>query len=348
MLTDALQLEPLGPQDAALLTALFTASDAFTPWVEVGAFRHAQLKHRKDIDRLERVGYIRKERIRSEECYCVSLTALAQLREHPVIAEVLDVADAMWVEFRDHFEKARGEPHALSAVAEAIGKPTDLTELVYVYMLEWWRTPRCITPDEAEVQLVVASEEVFDHDSFDDCIFELKKEQLRRLQSAPSGFINSPWQCDAPAPMAAPVAPAFLEPSWFSKLPPHAQAIMREMHVARSSGLMALTAMGIRAVIDVVADDLLKSAEWGFGEKLTALHEDEHLTADQLQTIKAVVEVGHAAAHRAHVPSDRDVQLMQEALDHVLCSAYGLQNAQQELASRTPVGSKPTKRRKVS
>jgi lipoate-protein ligase A len=137
MSTEALQLEPLGPQDAALLTALFTASDAFTPWVEVGAFRHAQLKRRKDIDRLERLGYIRKERIRSEECYRVSLTALAQLREHPVIAEVLDVAEAMWMEFRDHFEKARGEPLALSAVAEAIGKSTDFTELVYVYMLNW-------------------------------------------------------------------------------------------------------------------------------------------------------------------------------------------------------------------
>lgn len=109
---------------------------------------------------------------------------------------------------------------------------------------------------------------------------------------------------------------------------------------------MALTAMGIRAVIDVVADDLLKSAEWGFGEKLISLHEAGHLTADQLQTIKAVVEVGHAAAHRAHVPSDRDVQLMHEALEHVLCSAYGLPSAQQELASRTPPSSKPIKRRK--
>lgn len=60
MPNEMLRPEPLSPHDAALLTALFKSSDTHTPWVEVGEFRHAQLKHRKDIDRLERVATFAK------------------------------------------------------------------------------------------------------------------------------------------------------------------------------------------------------------------------------------------------------------------------------------------------
>lgn len=348
MQNEVLQLESLGPQDAALLTALCKSSDASTPWVEVGEFRHTQLEHRKAIDRLEQVGYIRKERIYNKECYCVSVTAMTQLREHQLIAEVLDTAEAMWSEFRGHFKNSKDAPLSLRTVAESIGKPMELIDLVHIYMLEWWRTPRCITNDEAVDQFVVVDEQVHDHKSFDDCIEELRQVQSRRLQSAPSGFINSSWLGDAPAPSATPALPAFLEPSWFGKLPSHAQALMREMHTASHSGLVALTAMGIRAVIDVVADDLLGAAGWGFAKKLTALSEAGELTPAQHQAISAVVEVGHAAAHRAHVPSERDVLLMFEVLNHVLCSAYGLQSTPGELMARTPPNPNAAKGGKVS
>jgi hypothetical protein len=69
---------------------------------------------------------------------------------------------------------------------------------------------------------------------------------------------------------------------------------------------------------------------------LTALSESGHLTPTQYEALSAVVEVGHAAAHRAHVPSERDVLMMFEVLHHVLCSAYGLQNTPSELKARTP------------
>lgn len=336
MPNEMLMPEPLSPQDAALLTALFKSSGAYTPWVEVGEFRHAQLEHRKAIDRLEQVGYIRKERIHSNECYCVSLTAMSQLRAHQLVAEVLDTAEAMWIEFRDHFKNSKKAPLSLRTVAQSVGKPIELIDIVHIYMLEWWRTPRCITNDEAVDQLVVVDEQVHDHESFDDCIEELRQVQSRRLQSAPNGFITSPWPGDSQAPSVAPLLPSFLEPSWFGKLPPHAQALMREMHTASHSGLVALTAMGIRAVIDVVADHLLGAAGWGFEKKLTALCEAGQLTPIQHEALSAVVEVGHAAAHRAHVPSERDVLLMFEVLNHVLCSAYGLQNTPAELKARTP------------
>ena len=348
MSNEVLQFEPIGPQDASLLMALFKASGASAPWVEVGDFRHAQIDHRKNIDQLERLGYIRKERIGDKECYCLSLTAMGQLREHPLIAEALETADAMWREFQDHYKRSRDMPLALRAVADALGKPLALVDRVHVYMLEWWHTPRCITPAESLCRTVIVNEQVFDQQWFDDCINELRQVHLRRLQSAPYEFMSSALVIEDPAILPPTQVPAFSEPSWFGKLPPHAQALMREMHTARHSGLMALTAMGVRAVIDVVADDLLGAAGWGFSKKLTALSAAGHLTHVQHQAITAVVEVGHAAAHRAHVPSQRDVLLMLEALDHVLCSAYGLHNTPAELMARTPPSPNVARAGKVS
>lgn len=322
--------------DASLLNALFNASQSATPWVEVTAFRHAHVEHRKAIDRLNQIGAIRKERVGEHECYCVSLTVLKQLVDQPAIAVILETANSMWQAFRAHFKKSSSAPLTLRTVADLIGKPLDHVTLVHAYMREWWHTPYCHTRADAMYQAVIVNEYVFDHSSFDDCIQDLRQFQLTGLHAVPNGFRISSALIEGPeAPASAPL-PAFVEPSWFDKLPPHAQALMREMHTASHSGLVALTAMGIRAVIDVVADDLLDAAGWGFDRKLNELSKAGHLTPIQHEALGAVVEVGHAAAHRAHVPSERDVLMMFEVLHHVLCSAYGLQNTPSELKARTP------------
>ncbi len=333
MASEARQLDKL---DASLLIALLNASQSATPWVEVTVFRHAHVEQRKAIDRLNQVGAIRKERVGEHECYCVSLTVLKQLGEQPAIAAILETANSMWQAFREHFKKSSSAPLTLRTVADLIGKPLDHVTLVHTYMREWWHTPYCHTPADTMYQSVIVDEHVFDHASFDDCIHELRQVQLEGLHAFPGSVRMSSALIDGPeTPTAAPL-PAFVEPSWFAKLPPHAQALMREIHTASHSGLVALTAMGIRAVIDVVADDLLDAAGWAFAKKLTALSKSGHLTPTQHEALTAVVEVGHAAAHRAHVPSERDVLMMFEVLHHVLLSAYGLQNTPAELKARTP------------
>jgi hypothetical protein len=327
----------LDQQEASLLVALFNASQPATPWVEVTAFRHAHVEHRKAIDRLNQIGAIRKERIGGHECYSVSLTVLKQLGEQPAIAAILETANSMWQAFREHFKKSSSAPLTLRVVADLIGKPLDHVTLVHTYMREWWHTPHCHTPAVAVYQSVIVNEHVFDHSSFDDCIQELRQVQLAGLHAFPGSVrISSSALIDGRETQTAAPLPAFLEPSWFAKLPPHAQALMREIHTASHSGVVALTAMGIRAVIDVVADDLLGAAGWGFERKLNELIKAGQLTPIQHEALSAVVEVGHAAAHRAHVPNERDVLMMFEVLHHVLCSAYGLQNTPSELKARTP------------
>lgn len=329
-------LEPLSAADISLLMALLSAANSVLPWVEAKWFRREQHPHRKDIDRLAQLGYIRKERIDDKECYCVSVMAMPQMRDHPAIASILDTANSIWQVFRDHYLSSAEEPITLKTIADSIGVALDHVTLVHAYMRDWWHTPHCHTPADALYQAVSVREVVLDCNSFDECIEQLRRVRAKDLHVASKHAWGSPWLEAGPVAADTSRIPAFQEPSWFTKLPPHAQALMREIHIAKHAQLKALPAMGIRAVIDVVADDLLRSAGWGFAKKLTALREGGYLTEAQHQVIDAVVEVGHAASHRAHVPSERDLLQMEEVLEHVLCSAYGLLAAQQELAARTP------------
>lgn len=343
MSNDGLGAEHLSPQDAALLTALFSAAGASTPWVEAKVFRHQHIDQLKAIDRLVDVGYIRKDRLGDKECYDPSLTALAELRAQPLIAEVFSTAEAMWRCFQAHYRESIDVPITLKAVADTIGKPVDHVTLVHAYMREWWHTPYCVTPADTLYQSVKVSEKVFEHPSFEGCIEELQRLRLKGLSTQAHGFKWPALAGDVASASPASLVPPFIEPSWFAKSPPHAQALLREMHTARHMGLLALAAMGVRAVIDVVADDLLGVAGQGFKQKLEALRKAGHFTETEHDAIAAVVDVGHAAAHRAHVPSEADVRLMNDALDHMMFKAYSLRTTKADLGSRTPSFVKPGK-----
>ncbi len=338
MMAEAPVVDTLGPKDIELLSALLEATEAAQSWIDMKVFRRDQLAHREAIDRLEKAGYVLKERVGEVECYRVSLVAMAKMPEHPLATRILRTAELMWSAFRDHYIRSLDAPITLRAVAESINVPFEQVNRVHAHMREWWRTPISFTPAETVYQSVIVREEVLDYDTFDACIQELRQMYASRMQSNANGFVAlAQLGLDgAPIVQHGPSIPAMKEPSWFGKLPQHAQVLMREIHVAQHLGLMALSAMGIRAVIDVTADDILGEVILRFDLKLRRLLDAEHLTQPQFDVINAVVELGHAAAHRSHVPDASDVQLMQEALDHMLCSAYGLSEAKQMLAAKTP------------
>ena len=333
---DGQQAVPLGADELTLLEALLHKAGEASPWVEAQRFRRDHHVHRKTIDHLIKCGHIRKERMDEKECYCVGLTALVQMQSNPVAQRVLDTAQTLWHVFRKHYMVLLNEPLPLQLVAEVVGQPMERVLLAHAYMREWWHTPHCFTPAGSPAPCLTVQEAVLDNASFSDCIAELAQIYSQQQQDSDNVWAQLPKLGEQPA--ALPMTPwlVFDEPSWFHKLPPHAQALMQEIHQAKHAGLRALTAMGVRAVIDVVADDLLGEQVWGFAEKLSALRKAEHLSHDQWRAINAVVNVGHAAMHRCYVPDEQDIRLITEALNHMLFSAYGLKASAEELIDRTP------------
>ena len=125
-------------------------------------------------------------------------------------------------------------------------------------------------------------------------------------------------------------------PDWWAKLPATAQALMREVHAAKAAGLYALSAMGIRAVVDVACDDRLGGDLGSFSAKTKALRDAGHLTDLQRTALVAVVDAGHAAAHRGFQPDAASLDAMWGALTHVLQSLYLLEDLAGDLGRATP------------
>ena len=124
---------------------------------------------------------------------------------------------------------------------------------------------------------------------------------------------------------------------------PHAQALMREVYTAIDAQLLALPAMGIRAVIDEVSLDKLGSDAGTFAEKLDGLGKLGHMAPTQSAAMLAVVEAGNAATHRRFIPDAAIVNAMLDALNHMLQSIYVLEASALDLSQKTPKRQKPIK-----
>jgi hypothetical protein len=336
MAIDALNLDALSASDASLLSTLLDACEATQSFIDAKLFRRDHYAQIESLNRLETHGYLIRERVADKELYRVSLMAMVQLTENGAAQAIVVTAEQMWKAFREHYESSLEQPITLKAIADSLELSMEHVTRVYAYMREWWQTPNCFTPADAIYQAVTVREDVLRCLIFADCVQQMRELQAKRIQSPSNGFVDLSLLTIESRAQSAPGIESARKPSWMDKLPPHAQSLMREIYAAMDAGLLALPAMGIRAVIDVVSDDILGTPLRYFHEKLDALREGGHLTPKQFDVLKAVVEVGHAAAHRAHVPDREAVQIMVETLEHVLYSAYVLNGASLALSSKTP------------
>lgn len=104
------------------------------------------------------------------------------------------------------------------------------------------------------------------------------------------------------------------QPQWFSSLLLEQLAgdvtneydLLQEVYVALQNGAPALAAMGIRALIEAVM--IKKVGDNGtFKENLSALLRKGLVSELDVQHLRDVLEVGHAAIHRGHLPTVQDV-----------------------------------------
>lgn len=336
MTLDSMAVDILDASDAALLAKLLEDCAASQSLVDVKPFRRDHYLQITTVDRLEKLGYLIKERIGEKEFYRVGLMAIVQMHESQLALTIIETAESMWTAFRQHYDGSLDQPVTLKAIADSLGLSIEHVTLVHTYMREWWHTPSCFTLEGSPDQSVTVREDVLAHSTFFECVQQLRELQARRLQAPSHGLLGLDFQEAAPITRSASVVEAARKPSWMEKLPVHAQLLMREIYTAMDANLLALPAMGIRAVIDVVSDDILGVSLGSFYEKLDALRDGGHLTKKQFEVLKAVVEVGHAAAHRAHSPDREATQLMIESLEHMLFSAYALDGASTALNANTP------------
>lgn len=239
-------------------------------------------------------------------------------------------AEKLWRAYREHYRKHLDATVMLAAIAEQSGISVTAANQVLKYMLELPWSSGYSTSADRLYQAVGASETVLKYETFSAYL-----DEVRSWGKPPGTVSNSPLESLLNGRVETKADIKKL-PSWFTKIPEQAQQLLKEVYVAQDHSLLTLAAMGVRGVVDVICSDVLKGDYGSFDAKLKRLLDDGYLTGAQHKVLTAVVELGHAASHRAHTPDAESLQTMIGSLHHMLESIYALEHSTQSLKSKTP------------
>lgn len=321
-------MKHLSKEALLLLDQLLEACEAGDGTVLASRFRADHSDHFDLLDQLVRYQYIQNDR----ERYRVGVTALPQL-DASAAKQVLEQAERLWAGLRNHYRLNLNAQKTVEDLATACDMTTSSAQHTLRYMLDVPWHGGYPDPGGKSIESIAASETVLRHTTFLSVI-----EEVLSWNSIGPPYGDAPSQAtvslSGPHPEPERLAPAL--PEWQTKLPDTAQVLMREVHVAMHEELYALSAMGIRAVVDVISVDLLAGDAGSFNAKLEGLAKVGHLSPSQHNALNAVVDAGNAAAHRGFVPTREAAQAMLDALEVLLKSAYVLPSAAQSLQAMTP------------
>lgn len=176
---------------------------------------------------------------------------------------------------------------------------------------------------------VIPSEKVLTLRTIADAVNE-----LRQYQTAFGGRSYVLRSSPELAPAASESSTPPVRP-WVDELSLDLKALMNEIFFAQHAGLRALPVMGVRAAIDTACNDLVGDSG-GFDAKLKELARLGHISDAQRETLVAVVQVGHASAHRGHTPNATDVDSTVDILERLLKSLYLDPETARRLKMNTP------------
>ena len=101
------------------------------------------------------------------------------------------------------------------------------------------------------------------------------------------------------------------KPIWFDKLEPSYKEVLNEVYVALDVDARFLATFGARTALDMLIVDKIGDVG-SFKEKLSKLESELYIDATEKELLDAVLETGHAAAHRAYAP---DGELLESVID---------------------------------
>jgi len=269
--------------------------------------------------------------IQERENYRLSITTFRQLNSLSS-SILLQQFEKIWLVLKDHYKTHLRTPLPINSLAEKCQLSLQDTHwaLDYMYQYPWdaGRHGSSGPPYEA----ISVSEKVLRFQTFSQCIDDMMSWPVgpSHVQTG-SLFVDINSSSDTTSVQPLPVIPL-----WIEKLPPELQALTQEIYKAKHHCLLALCAMGIRSAVDMASVDALGEDAGPFQVKLDKLKENGHITATQHNHLSAVVDAGHAAAHRGFIPDLKFVSMMLDAMSHLLHQIYVYENSTLELIANTP------------
>lgn len=111
--------------------------------------------------------------------------------------------------------------------------------------------------------------------------------------------------------------------------------LLSEIYKAVAGGQHRLAAMGIRALLEQVM--IMQVGDIGtFDQKLDAFQEKGFISFLQRDSMRATLDVGDAAMHRAFKPTEEELKVALDIVEGVLAPIFGHKDAAEKLTDRVP------------
>ena len=308
---------------------LMEVSSSASKSVNSKRFRATHSELRGQIDELVERGFLARDINNNTEHYFLSLLALSEMNdaESTVLLEKMGLIFPFLKECYIHDPDASIKYSDVSSKFKFTDEEThEVMKLMHDLDVfsSWTSHPMYIYTASFTLK-----ESILDYDTFqaafDQLIDRAKERDNIRFQSLSKNALF-----DSPSSHGLPYVGVQLT-KWPSCAPDNIQPILNEVSKAFSTGLLALTVMGLRTVIDMIGYEVAGDVD--FKSKVAGLVDKDYLTETNKGTLNSALEVGHAAQHRAHIPSADDSQRVIDIVYHLLVSVYG--SSHKEMLEKT-------------
>lgn len=187
---------------------------------------------------------------------------------------------------------------------------------------------------------IIPAEDVLKYPTFASIIEQVWEWQSANQANAQRGQLGTSLATTQVPAVEGWVHQEIPRPDWIDSLPEPVSAIMAEVYRGVDLDLRSISAMGIRAVIDIVLVALVGDVG-GFDKKLNAMVGKGLLTQHGLSQMLAVIDAGNAAAHRGHTPDRIDLLTLLRVCESLLYEHLVMPNRAVRLRSNTPARTKP-------
>lgn len=326
--TDAEQV--LKGEATALLSTLLDEALQQGGSTDASKFRAHHYDKINEIDELEAQGHIK----RVGERYIATASALTIL-ETATARHLLANAERIYGRVREHYKAAQAQKVDVEALAREADVPLNEARTALAFMLDMAFWCSGWTTNLADPgAYIVPSEAVLKYPTFA-AIVEQVREWRSPHRATTMGLPNPGFA--APEGMVRHETP---RPDWLISLHEPVRDVMNEVYRGVDFDLRAISAMGIRAVIDMVLVDLVGDVG-GFEKKLNQMVAKGLLTEMSRSHMLAAIEAGNAAAHRGHIPDRVDVLTLLGICENLLYERLVMPGQALRLRSKTPARAKP-------
>lgn len=297
-------------------------------------FRAANEDYLNDLDKLEETPYIEKV----DDKYKLTLLALSEFEnEDSRVESILYRCGHLFTVLRRMYKESPGAQIDLDHFVTEVDLPENQVRkgLVYLTNAPIWGGYTADLLNSKEVFLT-PGESILKYKTFPDVI-----DQLRKWAEKPL-FGSTDMTDDQKT------TPLYLQeidrdgtqshisvPPWHQDLTPIIKSLMEEVYFGFQMEMRSLPSMGLRAVIDVVCNDLLGDIG-GFSQKLDKLEHEKHITPKNKELLETALDVGHASVHRGYFPKLSDLNIVLEIINHLLKGIYILAPKSSHLKAVTP------------